>query len=408
MKSYRPKRTPPPKRNVAIVVNLQSPAGRGMLAGVDLFLSEGHVWRLKVIQDANALTGEAVRKFVRDGCDGLVVSEVLERTDIRALADSPLAISFVNVGEEPFADRQGKTVFIWNDNADIGRRAADHLLEGGNFASFGFVNAFIWQGLWSEARGAAFRQALAAAGHSPASYPLRDDCGSPKDAAALRNWIKALPKPAAVLAAADWRAVQVFDACQAAGFRVPGQVSLMGVDNNDFDCFGIVPSLSSVQPDYEGIGYRAAAELDALMADDRRATHARITIPARALIVRGTTKPIPPATVLVRQGLAYIRAHACERITPSDVARQLGVSRRLAELRFSQICGKTVRAAIEEERLERVRRLLLRTDHPLSHIAEQTGFLAVSHLSSLFKKRFGTSPLAWRVKARAAVAEAAK
>ena len=103
-KLKRARRVPPPKRNVAIVVNLQSPAGRGMLAGVDLFLSEGHVWRLKVIQDANVLTGEAIRKFVRDGCDGLVVSELREQTDVRALAYSPLAISFVNVGEEPFAE----------------------------------------------------------------------------------------------------------------------------------------------------------------------------------------------------------------------------------------------------------------------------------------------------------------
>ena len=400
MKSNRFGRNPPPKRTVAIVVNLQSPAGRGMLAGVDQFLSEGHVWRLKVIQDASVLTSEAIRKFVRDGGDGLVVSELRERTDVRALAGSPLAISFVNVGEKPFAGRGGKTAFIWNDNADIGRRAAEHLRECGNFASYGFVNSFVGQRPWSEARGEAFRQALKASGHAVATYPLRDDCGSPGDAAALRDWVAALPKPAAILAASDWRAVQVFDACQAAGCRVPDQVSLLGVDNNDFDCFGIVPTLSSVQPDYEGIGYRAAAELEALMAGDRRATRP-ITLPARMVACRGSTKAIPPAAVLVQRGLDYIRAHACERTTPSDVARHLGVSRRLAELRFTQICNKTVRAVIERERLERVRRLLQRTDHSLSQIADQTGFLAVSHLSALFKKRFGVPPLAWRAKKRA-------
>ena len=387
---------PPPKRNVALALNLLGSAGREMLAGVSRFLSEGHLWRLRLIPDANALTADAVREFSRAGCDGLVVSELRERTDVRALADSPLAISFVNVGEEPFTDRRGKTTFIWNDNVDIGRRAADHLLDCGNFASYGFVNSLTRQRLWSEARGKAFRQAMEVAGFFVSDYPLRDDCGSDADAASLRDWLKALPKPTAILASADWRAVQVFDACQACGFRVPGQVSLMGVDNNDFDCFGIVPQLSSVQPDYEGAGYRAAVELEAMMASNRRAPHRRITLPARTVVGRGSTKPIPPATVLVRKGLAYIRDHACERIQPDDVAEYLGVSRRLAELRFSQICDKTVRGVIEEERLDRVKRLLRGTNRPIARIAEQTGFLTVSHLSALFRKRFGLSPRAWR------------
>ena len=161
---------------------------------------------------------------------------------------------------------------------------------------------------------------MEAAGFEVSVYPLRDDCGSPADAAALRDWLSSLPKPAAVLAAADWRAVQVFDACQAAGFRIPNQVSLLGVDNNDFDCLGITPQLSSVQPDYEGSGFRAAAELEALMSSTRPEPPRHIYLPARTVVGRGSTKPIPPASVLVRRGLSFIRAHACEGLRVDDVA----------------------------------------------------------------------------------------
>ncbi len=55
-----------------------------------------------------------------------------------------------------------------------------------------------------------------------------------------------------------------------------------------------------------------------------------------------------------------------------------------------------MRDAIEKERLERVQRLLRGSDRSLVRIAEQTGFKKVSHLSALFKKRFGLSPRAYR------------
>ena len=107
-------------------------------------------------------------------------------------------------------------------------------------------------------------------------------------------------------------------------------------------------------------------------------------------------KPIPPATLLVRRGLAYIRAHAAEGVRPDDVAAHLGVSRRLAELRFSQICGQTIRHAIENERLDRAKRMLRGASPSLTRIAAALGFRSASHLSHLFKKRFKLSPRAWR------------
>ena len=396
MKSNRAKAMPPPRRKVALVLNLQGPAGREMLAGVNRFLNEGHLWRLRIIQDANALTADALHGLERDGADGLIVSELREHSDAVALADTPIPLALVNVGEEPFARRRERTAFVWNDNEDIGRQAARHLFACGNFAAFGYVNSFTHQRLWSCGRGEAFRRTVETAGFGVSVYPMRDDCGSAADAAALRDWLTSLPKPAAVLAAADWRAVQVFDACQAAGFRIPSQVSLLGVDNNDFDCLGIIPQLSSVQPDYEGGGYRAAVELESLMGLARPEPPRRIFLPARMVVGRGSTKPIPPASVLVRRGLSFIKAHACEGVGVEDVAAHLGASRRLVELRFRQICGKSVREAIENERLERVQRLLRGSDRLIALIAEQTGFKTVSHLSALFKKRFGVSPRAYR------------
>ncbi|MBQ6247668.1 MAG: substrate-binding domain-containing protein [Kiritimatiellae bacterium] len=381
---------------MAVLIDLVGAAGRSMLSGISRFLSEGHLWRLEIFQLPDAPAADALRRLERDGLDGYVVTDLGPPDGVDVLSQSRLPAVFVNVSEERFARRRGGTAFIWNDNDDIGRRAAAHLLGCGNFASYGFVNAFVRQRFWSEPRGKAFRRAMADAGFAVADYPMRDDCGSAADAAALRDWLAALPKPAAIFATADWRAVQVVDAAQAAGIRIPGQIVLLGTDDSEFECLGVVPQLSSVQPDYEGAGYRAAAELEALIASRRPGPPRRIALPARTVVSRGSTKPIPPATMLVRRGLAFIHAHACERISPEDVATHLGVSRRLAELRFRQLCGKTVYGAIEVERLERVKKMLLSTDRPIVRIAEMTGFRSANRLSILFKQRFKLSPRAWR------------
>jgi LacI family transcriptional regulator len=385
-----------PRRKVIIVLRLNGTSGREMLAGVFRLLGEGPLWRLKLLQAEEELTPEFVRRMERGEADGLIVTMFGSAEGVDALAHSSISAVLVNADEKFFRGRKGKTAFVWNDSDDIGRRGAAHLLSCGNFASYGFVHAFFRQGNWSIAREAAFRREIEANGRSVETYPFREDCGSGSDVAALRAWLKALPKPAAVMAAADWRAVQVFDACQAVGIRVPGQVAILGTDNDDFECLATTPQLSSVQPDYEGVGYRAAAELEALLSARQPETPRRTKIPIRAIVSRGSTKAIPPATLLVRRGLAYIRAHAAEGIRPADVVAHLRVSRRLAELRFSQICDQTIRQAIENERLERAKKMLRGSDPSLARIAAALGFCSASHLSNLFKKRFGLSPRAWR------------
>ena len=315
-----------------------------------------------------------------------------------ALAESPLPAVFIDVFGEALS-RRPNAAFFKSDNADIGRRAARHLLECGDFSSFGFVHAAPKDGGWSMERRDGFASALEgqkATGRPVFVFPPREDEGSDDDRHALAEWLSALPKPAAVMAAYDWRATHVLDACAEAGLRVPDQVALVGADNDEFYCSFTIPHLSSVQSDGESVGLRAAAELDALSRKGRKGPGPVFQIPAKGVVQRESTKFLPPAAALVRRGAEFIRAHASEGIVPGDVYRHLRVSRSLAELRFAELRGETIRAAIERERLDRVKRLLKTTNRPLARIAQEAGFKSANHLSHLFKKRTGLSPSAWR------------
>jgi AraC-like DNA-binding protein len=114
------------------------------------------------------------------------------------------------------------------------------------------------------------------------------------------------------------------------------------------------------------------------------------------VIERASTKPVLPAAALVSRAKAYIAAHGCERIDVMDVVGHLGVSRRLAELRFRQMEGKSLRQALEDRRIEEVKRLLAKTRLSVTAIAERTGFSGQNRLCHVFTERVGVSPSLYR------------
>lgn len=80
----------------------------------------------------------------------------------------------------------------------------------------------------------------------------------------------------------------------------------------------------------------------------------------------------------------------------SDLAAELGMSVRYIHKLFSA-AGTTPRTWLNQQRLERARKLLLSTDATISTISVRVGFRDVSHFSRAFRRRFGTSPLHFRM-----------
>jgi len=75
----------------------------------------------------------------------------------------------------------------------------------------------------------------------------------------LLDWLLALPKPSGLFAAFDPLSKQVLDTCLAAKIRVPEELTVMGVDDDETLCENTAPTLSSVQADFEGGAFLAKA-----------------------------------------------------------------------------------------------------------------------------------------------------
>ena len=251
---------------------------------------------------------------------------------------------------------------------------------------------------WIDERAEAFRARIAESLPDAVVkiFPASSEAGSDEDIAAIADWIAALPKPAAVMAGADWRAMHVLSACERAHVLVPDAVALLGVDNDEFLCAHASPPLSSVLPGHVEMGRRAAEEMGRIAAGKVGGRNKTVSIHPKTVIERESTRMRAPSAILVDRAKRFIHANALQGINVGDVVRHLKVSRRLAEIRYRAATGETIRESIESVRMDKLKRLLVSTRRPIAVLAAECGFRDANSLSHHFHHRFGVSMRAYR------------
>jgi transcriptional regulator GlxA family with amidase domain len=80
----------------------------------------------------------------------------------------------------------------------------------------------------------------------------------------------------------------------------------------------------------------------------------------------------------------------------SDLAEQVGISRRQLERLFTGHVGTTPAQFYMDLRIARAHALLNETDLSVAEIAAATGFNSASQMGARFRKRYGMSPRAYR------------
>ena len=380
-------------RKVLVALWMNGMPGRTHLTGVFRYANK-RGWNIHILQNTSELTPEIVRSAEMDMTDGFIIGiRPDNKSVVRMIGQSRVPVVSIDIPE--YCHRPN-SVLVRNDDKAIGALGAQHLLSLGNFNSFGFVPD-LRNRVWSNDRLTGFTEQLAKyrrVTHVFAS-PLQDsDSDRAADRTALVQWLKNLPKPASVMVAWDTRAMDVMNACRSAHLKIPGQIAILGVDDDELLCENASPPLSSIKPDFDDAGFRAAEALEALM--NRRPSPSVIFCDPIAVTERESTKSISPAVHLVNRALAFIKANACKGARISDVVEHLGVSRRLADLRFHEIHGRSIGAALEEQRLSEVKRLLSSTTRSVRQIAVTCGYANPNRLSHVFTQRYGISMRDWR------------
>ncbi len=282
---------------------------------------------------------------------------------------------------------------IKGDNDAMGRMAADYLIKLGfhQFAFCGLNHTF-----WSRERCAAFEKIIHEAGYPLFIFSEENEPGSSTtDQKLMVDWLTALPKPIAVMVCNDDRGKQLIEAAKIARVRVPDDVSIIGVDNDEVVCDLCYPSLSSIKLDNVQAGYRAAKLLNTMMERQSPGVEEIIVRPM-GVVARQSTDVYCVPDKDVSKALQYIRDHSRDMIQVSDVAEHVCLSKRALQLRFKNALGYSVHERIKKEKINRMAELLTETNMSIIEIALNLGFSNINHVSRFFKQEKGLPPFAYR------------
>ncbi len=370
-------------------------AGRDILSGVFHFTRMHPNWHTRLFQMPSEFTPDAFLAESAVGLDGIIASEPGPDETAALVRDSKIPVSFIGDPGPVLSARRSGIAFTRNDDDQIGRIGARYLVSLGAHRAYGFVPTTSRQ-YWSDSRERGFTEELKLRKAEPVVFRSPGAAGSREDLAALKEWLAALPKPAAVMTAWDTRATQVLNLCQEARIKVPRHISVLGVDNDELLDESCVPPLTSILPDHEKLGYAAARALERLMAERVHKESRPFLIRPVKVVERESAIASTPTSHLLSSALEFIRKNAVKGIRVDDVAKALGISRRLADLRFQQFSGETINEAITRQKLDAVKKLLATTDRPIKVISEACGYTDLAYLKTLFKRRFGCTMRDWR------------
>ena len=392
----RPKRRRPRGRarngrplDVAVIVDPTLAYHRRIIRGIVEHAQQGAGWRLFIesrsadmVPDPRTWHGDGVIAFFGNRRTEHLVTE--------------LRVPAVSI-ERGLDGLSGRIPVVATDNAAIGRLGAAHFLEKG-FRHLAYCGS-AEQDYWCEPRGGAFADAAAAAGATCSLFTRRQKVSRdwPSTLASLSEWIASLPPQTGILAANDARARHVIEACRLAGRRVPHDVSLLGIDNDEMLCDLTNPPLSSIEHDARRIGRLAAKMLDDMMnGGDPQAAE---LVPPVGVFSRQSTEAFACVDPEVSLAIEFLRANVRQVVHVDDVARAAGLSLTTLKTRFKLVVGRPVHAELQRLRLDEARRLLATTEFPLKKVASLVGFTDISHFTTAFRRHAGVPPGRYRAQA---------
>lgn len=346
--------------------------GRSILRGITRFAQEHGGWEL--ISDwpgGRIMPGQV-------SMDGLIV-----RPDPRSKVplDTGAELPRVLISNE----RQCTWADLCWDNETLGRLAAEHLLEQGRRSLAVVADP---GRVYHLDRRAGFESALARAG-------LKARRISATQGPRLDKALRVLKSPTGLLAVTDVLARGVMFAAEALGRRIPEDLAVIGIGNDEVFCETLPTPLTSVALPGEELGYQAGAMLARRLAGESRPVGPR-PVAGRYVAVRRSTDLIAIDDRMVMRALKLIRDSREDQVSVADIHKAVPLSRRSLELRFRKHVGRTMREEIERVRVEWAKQLLRDTDWPVERIASSAQFSGPSQMWRAFKRLTGLSPTIYR------------
>lgn len=379
---------------VALLVETSRGFGRDLLRGIARYAQLHGPWSFYITPGDFEKTLPRMREWGGTG----IIARIPNREVEQAILEANLPTVALGLTDEQLRPDNplSKLSELSSAATAVASLAAQHFLDR-KFRHFAYVG--LADRAWSKRREVEFGKQLKAHGFAPAVFSPASLPGAPDwegEQAAMCQWLAQLPKPLGLFACNDDRGREVLEACRTADLRVPEDVAVLGVDDDEVFCILANPPLSSVALNARTAGYRAAELLDGMMQGRIRKPR-RIEVEALGVVTRRSTDIVAVEDQDVAAALQYIHFQQGRNISVESVVQEVAVSRRKLEKQFRETIGRTILEEIQITRLERAKRLLLETTYPISKIADLAGFGTTGYFIQFFQRRVGKTPRRYRM-----------
>jgi LacI family transcriptional regulator len=376
--------------HVALLIETSRSHGRGLLNGIRQFIAENEEWSVFLMpRSLDSQIPDWLSRWKGDG--------ILSRTTSQEMADAITASGIPTV-ELRSTKLKHAFPFLGIDNRAMGRLVAEHFLERG-IRHFGVYEIGIE--VYFEERRDNYIQTIQQAGYEVSVFSAAEDSEAPREwekhQEQMANWVRGLPKPVGIMACTDQLGFWLLDACDRAGISVPDEVAVVGVENDEILCMMARPPLSSVAFNSARIGYEAAALLSRLMQGEP-VPEEPFMIDPLGIVTRQSSDVVAVDDPELAMALRFIRENACRGIQVGDILKQVPLSRTALEQQMKAAIGRSPKAEILRNQLERAKELLVSTELSLAQISERVGFRHAQHFSTIFKEKLGETPGSYRSK----------
>ena len=214
-----------------------------LLKGIINYSAKKEQWTIcRMPPDYKKMIGiPGVVKWAKEWGADAVIGQFEQTDEVELFAKNGI----VAVAQD-FKQRFSQIPNITADYIGTGRMAARFYIDRGfkNFGFFGFNRV-----CWSDERYEGFKREVEAAGHGDTlfAYNMQDiDHLWYYEREKLSTWLRSLPKPIGIMACDDNQGNNLVEACHSLGIKIPSELSVMGVDNDELLCtLGSTP-LSSI------------------------------------------------------------------------------------------------------------------------------------------------------------------
>lgn len=289
---------------------------------------------------------------------------------------------------------------ITSNYHDTGRLAARFFIEKGyeHFAFYGYKDT-----VWSDERCDGFYEGVKEARYGKNFHTYTNQQLETLwyyDSTPLLNWLKQLPRQTAVFCCDDNQGNKITEICKSNRIQIPEHLAVLGVDNDTTLCELSDPPLSSVYLDIEAGGYETAELIMNLMTQ-KDFQPQDVIIKATSIINRASTNSFATDDMYINEALEFIHSNLDKALNVTDLVNKLPLSRRLLEMRFKKVTGRSVYNYIIYNRIEEFARKIHETDKPINEIATEMEFYNYSNLVQQFKQIKGCTPTEFRKRNKA-------